>query len=312
MAAASRIDVHTHVVPPFWAEDLPRHGGDASGWPTPPWSPESVLKFMDEQQIAVSVLSLTDPSVTGWSGQERRQLARRVNEYTAGLVAKWPDRFGNFATLPLPDVEGAVAEVEYSLDKLGADGVILLSNYEGNYLGHPMYAPLWKSLESRSAVVFIHPGHPLIKLIDGMPGPLVEYPYETTRNAVHMVATGVMDRYPHVKIILSHAGGFLPYAVHRFAEPGPVLNPKGPTAAELLDKFRLFYFDTALTGTAAFPSLMAFAGSDRVLYGSDFCYAPPALGKIFTAQLDAYHVLSDDQKTSINHGNAKRILSRFG
>lgn len=114
MANADRIDVHTHVVPPFWGEALPSHGGDPSGWPTPTWSPEAHLKFMDDNQIATSVLSLTAPSVVGWQGQERRDMARRVNEYVGDLVTRHPGRFGNFATVPLPDVEGAVSEAEHA------------------------------------------------------------------------------------------------------------------------------------------------------------------------------------------------------
>ncbi|MEV6537141.1 amidohydrolase family protein [Streptomyces sp. NPDC051639] len=110
MPNAARIDVHTHVVPPFWAEELPSHGGDPSGWSTPAWSPEAHLAFMNDQQVATSVLSLTAPSVVAWEGQERRDMARRVNEYVAELVSRYPGRFGNFATVPLPDVEGAVAE----------------------------------------------------------------------------------------------------------------------------------------------------------------------------------------------------------
>src|SRR5258706_584783 len=104
---------------------------------SPDRTPENAIDFMDSHGIAMGILSLTAPGVTGWSGAERRNLARRVNEYTASLVAKRPDRFGNLMTLPLPDVEGALAELERAFRDLKADGVILLSNYEGRYLGDP-------------------------------------------------------------------------------------------------------------------------------------------------------------------------------
>src|SRR5260370_20524860 len=129
MRLPHRIDVHQHVVPPFWAKALPTHGGDPSGMVIPQWSPESAIDFMDSQEIATGILSLTAPSVVRWDKRERRDMARRVNEYTADLVAKQPDRFGNFATLPLPDVDGALRELEYALDTLGADGLSLLANY---------------------------------------------------------------------------------------------------------------------------------------------------------------------------------------
>lgn len=309
---ASRIDVHTHVVPPFWGEALPGHGGDPSGWATPSWSPQAHLAFMDDQQVATSVLSLTAPSVVGWEGQERRDMARRVNEYVAELVTRYPDRFGSFATVPLPDVEGAVAEAGYALDELGADGVVLLTNYEGAYLGDAKYAPLWEVLNQRSAVVFIHPGHPPIQSLAGVPGPLVDYPFDTTRNAVQMVFSGVLDRYPDAKIILAHAGGFVPYAVMRFCELQPALDPDGPTTEQLLAKFKLFYWDTALSsGPDAFPSFLAFADHERVLFGSDFPYAPAPVAAAFNHQLDTRSGLTDEQKIAFNHGNAKKIFSRL-
>ena len=312
MVSSARIDVHQHVVPPFWAEELPSHGGDPSGWHSPDWSPDAALRFMDEQQIATSILSLTAPSVRGWEGRARREMARRVNEYTADLGTRQPSRFGNFATVPLPDVEGAVAEAEYALGELGADGIILMTNYDSVYLGDPMYAPLWDALNRRSAVVFIHPAAPAIKVVEGLPGPIVDYPFDTTRTAVHMVLNGVIDRYANAKIILSHAGGFLPYASHRFAELVSALNENGPTSERLLEKFRRFYFDTALsTGPAALPSLMAFAAPDHVLYGTDFPYAPVSVGASFTAKLDADPDLSQTQRVSINDAGAKKLFARW-
>src|SRR6202047_5506682 len=104
-----RIDVHQHVVPPFWAEALPAHGGDPSGPRSgdpshsvlPPGSPDSAIDFMDSQQIATGILSLTAPGVVGWESSGRREMARRINEYTAGLVWKRPVSFGSFGARPV-------------------------------------------------------------------------------------------------------------------------------------------------------------------------------------------------------------------
>jgi len=161
MSLPHRIDVHQHVVPPFYASALPTHGGDPSGTVIPQWAPESAIDFMDSQEIATAILSLTSPGIVGWNKSERPQIARRVNDYTADLVAKRPDRFGHFATLPLPDVDGALLELEYALGTLRADGVILLGNYAEKYLGDPIFEPLWVELDRRQAVVFLHPGLPL-------------------------------------------------------------------------------------------------------------------------------------------------------
>ncbi|OBU84728.1 amidohydrolase family protein [Chromobacterium subtsugae] len=312
MTATQRIDVHQHVVPPFWADALPAHGGDPSGWKSPEWSPQSAIAFMDSQGIATGMLSLTAPGVQGWSGQAKLDMARRVNEYTAGLVARHPDRFGNFATVPLPDIEGSLREIEYAFDTLQADGVVLLSNYGGQYLGDPAFEPVWAELNRRRATVFIHPGKPAIDAIAGMPGPLVDYPFDTTRTAVQMVLNGTLARHPDVNVILSHAGGFLPYASHRFAELAQGVRDDVPATAELLRLFQRFHFDTALSsGPAALPSLTAFAGVGRILYGSDYPYAPAEVGASFTAKLDACAELSAAEHAAINHRNALELFPRL-
>ena len=312
MTAAHRIDIHQHVVPPFWAHALPTHGGDPSGTVIPQWSPDSAIDFMDSQQVATGILSLTAPSVIGWDKSERRRMARRVNEYTADLVTKRPDRFGNFATLPLPDAEGALWELEHALDTLRADGVILFANYAGKYLGEAAFEPIWSELHRRHAVVFVHPGQPPLPTAAGVPGPLVDYPFDTTRAAVQLVLNGIVDRYPGARIILAHAGGFLPYASHRFAELARVFRPAAAKPADILATFQRFYFDTALSsGPAALPSLKAFAGSGHMVFGSDFPYAPAGIGASFTAKLDADNGLTADEHRAINHGNACALFPRL-
>jgi 6-methylsalicylate decarboxylase len=312
MARSNRIDVHQHVVPPFWAEALPAHGGDPSGWSSPAWTPDQALAFMDSQQIETGVLSLTAPGVQGWDGRERGDMARRVNEYTAGLVSSFPQRFGHFATLPLPDVDASILELEYAFGALNADGVILLSNYQGHYLGDPLFESLWAELDRRRAVVFIHPSKPAIPIIDGIPGPIVDYPFDTTRTAVQLVLNGVLERYPHVRIILSHAGGFVPYAAARFAELASAVRPAAPAPAAILETFQRFYFDTALSsGAAALAGLKLFCGVGQVLYGSDYPYARASIGASFTAKLDAYGGLTADERRAINHGNARTLFPRL-
>jgi predicted TIM-barrel fold metal-dependent hydrolase len=308
---SNRIDVHHHLVPPFWAEALSRHGGDPSGWHSPAWSADTSLAFMDAQRIATAVLSLTAPSVTGWESAGRREMARRVNEFGAELVSRRPDRFGSFATLPLPDLEGALRELKYAFDELRADGVVLLSNYAGHYLGDAAFGPLWSELDRRAAVVFIHPAKPQIPIIEDIPGPIVDYPFDTTRTAVQLVLNGVVARSPRVKIILSHAGGFVPYAAHRFAELAPAVRTNVPPAPELIESFRSFYFDTALSsGPASLLALQNFARPGHILYGSDFPYAPASVGASFTAKLDTFD-FPRDVRAAINYGSARQIFGRF-
>jgi aminocarboxymuconate-semialdehyde decarboxylase len=136
MSFTHRIGVH-HVVPPFWAKAMPNHGGDPSGPRSgdslstilPQWSPESAIDLMHSQKIATGILSLTAPGGRRLGQERATGDGASRQRIQADLVAKRPGRFGNFATLPLPDVNGALSEIEYALDTLRVDGVIFLGNY---------------------------------------------------------------------------------------------------------------------------------------------------------------------------------------
>jgi aminocarboxymuconate-semialdehyde decarboxylase len=306
---SNRIDVHTHLIPPFWAEELKTRGGDPSGWGLPEWSPDSLLRFMDEEGIRISVLSLTAPGIEGWPADERVKMARRVNDYGADLVQKHPDRFGYFATLPLPDVHASLVEMEHAFETLNVDGVTLHSNFDGIYLADPRFDPLWEELNRRSATVFIHPTTPpLMPILPGMPGPLTDYPAETTRTALHLVLNGHTDRFSETKVILSHGGGFLPYAATRFAELSATLNPA--RSVEWATKaLQSFYFDTALVAPSGLPSLLAFAPPGHIVFGTDFPYASEKVSKTFTTNLDRYRDLAPETLEAINR-EASALISR--
>jgi aminocarboxymuconate-semialdehyde decarboxylase len=312
MTGHHRIDVHSHVVPPFWAEQLESHGGDSSGTALPRWwSPDGAIAVMDSQHIATSVLSLTAPSIVGWPDDRRPDMARRINEYTADLVTERPDRFGMFATLPLPDVDASLRAIEYAFDTLSADGIIMLSNIRGRYAGEPYLEPVWSELDRRHAVVFLHPAQPQLPLASGEAAPLIDYPFDTTRAAVQMVLNGVTRRYSHMKVILAHAGGFLPYVVHRVAELNRVFDNHSLAPREILDQCRRFYVDTALSSSpAALPTMTAFVPQDRILFGSDNPYAPPELSSVFATHLDDAPFTAE-QSAAINRGNALALFPRL-
>jgi 6-methylsalicylate decarboxylase len=141
------IDVHTPLIPPLWAEELKSHGGDPSGWGSPEWNPEQLLRFMDDEGISVSVLSSTSPGVEGWEGDARIEITCRVNDYGAELIERRSERFGYFSTLALPDVDAALAEIQRSFDVLNVDGVTLHSNHEGIYLSDERFDSVWEELE---------------------------------------------------------------------------------------------------------------------------------------------------------------------
>ena len=117
------IDIHHHILPDFfWRETNEAHG-PVGGIAPPAWSSESALSFMDDAGIDVAVTSISTPGVHMGNDARARSLARRCNELAAKLVQACPDRFGGFACLPLPDVDGSLAELSYALDVLQLDGV---------------------------------------------------------------------------------------------------------------------------------------------------------------------------------------------
>ncbi|MEW2415551.1 amidohydrolase family protein [Streptomyces sp. NPDC046866] len=309
MNEGSRIDVHQHVIPPERSRAIADRAA-ALGWPVPAWDTQGALAMMDRRSIATGVLSYAAPLAGPDDRAGARAAARDVNEFTAELVKDRPDRFGHFAVLPLPDVDGALAEAVHALDELGADGVMVLSNAHGRYLGEPDFEPLWAELDARAAVVLVHPTAPPGATVPGLPSPLVDFPYDTARTALHLAVAGVPGRYPRLKLILPHAGGFLPYAAHRFAAAAR-LRP-GTTAEDLLAELRRFYFDTAFcAGPASLPSLLAFAAPGHLLYGSDFPMVPEEWCSGFDDGLDGYPHWGDGQLHAVHRGNAELLIPRL-
>ena len=163
----NRFDVHAHYTPPG---TIPRAapGLNFVSSPMPAWSPEFALDFMDRHDIATQLLSLPTPLA--------KQEARRINEYGATLVQQRPARFGLLASLPMDDVEAALSEIAFAFDQLDADGVVMVINYGGNYLGNVRFEPVFAELNKRSATVFLHPtipaGYECVAC--GRPGPVIE------------------------------------------------------------------------------------------------------------------------------------------
>jgi predicted TIM-barrel fold metal-dependent hydrolase len=309
-----RIDVHQHILPPAY---LAWHGGKgigaAGGRPFPEWSVAGALQVMDRHDIASAVLSVSAPGVhldpSRRVSPEARTMARRVNEYAAEVARAHPARLGFFATLTLPDVDGALAEVAYAFDELGAAGVVLLANTHGHYLGEPENESLFAELSRRRAVVFVHPNELPGPSVAGIPPFAADFLLDTTRAGYQLVQRGVVRRYRDLKIILAHAGGFLPYASHRLTA---VMAGDGHAPAEVLEDLGRFYFDTALSGSpAALPSLLAFAQPGHVLFGSDWPFAPAMAVGFFTGQLDAYPGLDTAGHAAVERDGAAALFPQF-
>lgn len=316
-----RIDLHAHFLPPDYRAALLEHGYfTIGGYPTPTWSPEEDVEFQDYYGISARVLAVSDPGVSFLRGKEANDLARYCNSYAADLFKRYPTRFGSFAVLPMPDIAASIAELAYALDVLRLDGVTLLSAYDGVYLGDPRFEPLMAELNRRSAYVFVHPAAIPADAKPELPLPdfLEEFTFDTTRAATMMMTTGVMNRYPNIRFQLSHAGGTLPFLSHRIGVANDtVLGTLGLPRVSLLDTEHListFYYDTALSGApAAMNSVLAVAGRDKIVFGSDWPFSSLTLPQ--QGDHDPAPRLSDvfttDQRMEIERLNPLRQLPRL-
>lgn len=245
-----------------------------------------------------------------------------MNEYSADLRNQEPERFAFFVSLPnILDTQDALAEIAYGLDTLHADGVTLFTRYgsSNTYLGHADVEPIWAELNRRGCVVFIHPTHPVDTnpVNPKLPQPAIDYPHETTRTAMDMITNSTRLKYPACKVILSHAGGTLPYLISRVTTPmkkAPdfaVSHRMGTTHDKALEAFRSFYFDLALSSAPqVLDMLLKMVPHDHILYGSDFPYAPVTAYPAFLEELEGYE-MDQELRNMINYRNALKLFPRL-
>ncbi len=299
------IDVQAHFLPDFYCAAMRKAGlQKIDNWDIPAWSVESAIEMMDGYGIQTQLLSLSAPGVSFVDGEEACDLSRALNEFAAGTIRKHSPRFGAFATLPLPDVDGALAEMAYALDTLGMDGVALQSNYGGVYLGAPKFDGVFDELNRRKAVVFVHPVRPpnFAPISMGITAPILEYPFDTTRMAANLLRSGTIERCPGMRLIVAHGGGTLAFLYSRLALA------LGIERAKLMTSF---YFDlTAATTPGQMGALAAIAKPERMMMGFDFPFMNKAMNAPFLSALetDAY---TPEMRTAIGRENALKLFPRI-
>lgn len=329
-----RIDVHHHYVTTELIEALDQAGiHHVGGQPLTASPPEDSLGVMDRHEIATALLSVPIPLTV----RDPRRVARSLNEAGAAAVAGAPGRFGLLAALPLPDVDGALAEIEYALDTLNADGILLLSNHAGVYLGDPYIEPIFAELDRRAAVALVHPavstGDRLpVEPNAGSPVPtlepsLFEFLFDTTRAVANLIVTGTLERNPRVRLILAHAGGTVPYVHDRIVDRGPILErvrrTPPPARAELqqmLDQGladshrqlqRLFYDVTLSANDTVLGCLHELVPSSRILLGTDYPFAREIGITSTLAGLERHPGFDETDRDAIAAGNARRLFARL-
>ena len=305
----TRIDTHHHVFPaPYVAALI---AGQQDAQIAKAWSVARTLEDMDRAGVETSILSITQPAVTFAPPDVARRVARESNEWVAKLIADNGSRFGSFATLPMPDVQGSLREIEHALDTLKADGVCLLTSYGDRWLGHASFAPVLDELNRRKAVVYTHPATAdcCRNLLPEIPTTVIEFGTDTSRTITDIVFSGTADRCRDAQFIFSHAGGTLPFLTERLVRL-PVQNaamqkrvPRG-----VLTELQRFFYDTAWSAhPMALASLTKLVPATQILFGSDYPYRT---GEDHVKGLVEYGFAAAELR-AIERENALRLLPRL-
>jgi aminocarboxymuconate-semialdehyde decarboxylase len=324
-----RFDVHTHHYPTAYFELIERAGGDFSfgtdpsgqriiryrgsrffGVTPPMTDPALRLTDMDGARIDVAILSLSTPNVFFADGAAQAPVARMVNDAYAELIAAHPERFKGFASIPMDDPDGALAELHRAIDVLGLHGVILLSNVRGRPLTDPAYRPFFEEADRIALCILLHPMLPASAdaFRDFVLGPLVGFPFDTTLAVARMCYAGMLRDLPNIRWIVAHAGGAIPYLAERldngyrdFAEDRVRIDDLPSVYLKRL------YYDTVTFSPHVLRLLRDWVGAEHMAMGSDY---PHKLGDITRAvtTIEALDVSPADRER-IFSGTARAIIN---
>ena len=316
------IDVHHHYAPPGWIKVL----GDQGALNVEPWmgwTPAKAIETMDRAGVQTSYSSITVPGIyfaEGFGNQQAppgkkynndvKALAREANEFGAKMKQDYPGRFGIWASLPLPDVDASLREIEYAFDKLKLDGIGLITSIGTKYMGDKSFAPVFQELNRRNAIVYTHPGAGpcCLYAIPGVGPTTLEYSHDTARTIVSWVNSGSAERFPNVKWIFSHGGGSIWSARYINGEIGR--DPKAYTGnTRLLSFLKKFYYDTAATSNfVQMNTLKTLVGLNQVVLGADHPYGDPVDYILDLRELQASGVISQQDRQNIERENVVKLL----
>ena len=309
------IDLHHHAIPDFYWEASNEDGNAAGGITPPRWSLEGAIAYLDEAHIDAAVPSISTPGVHFGDDTAARSLASKVNEYLAEIKRDRPDRFGAFAILPLPDIEGSLEQIAYALDVLELDGVSMLTNAGGSYLGDARFDPVFEELQQRAAVVFVHPTaspDPIAHTLD-LPDSLLDYPVDTSRAIAKLHYSNTFARTPDVRYVFSHAGGTIPFVASRFSIVDDMdVIPGAQERGAFADALPRLFWDTASAfSDPVLHMLRSVTGLGTVVFGTDYPYPRDAISIAGLRQLRHTSELGDGERRGVLGDTAARLIPRL-
>lgn len=289
------------------------------------------FRHMDEFGDYRQIVSLPAPPPEDLGPPEvSRELARMANEGLAELVQRHPDRFAAFvAAVPMNDIDGCLAEIDYAVEELGAAGVQIYTHVNGRPLDDPEFEPFFEKMAALDKAIWVHPS----RSPDWADYPTEQksryeiwwvfgWPYDTAVFMARMVFSGHLERHPNLKILIHHGGSMVPHFAGRVGPGWDQLGARTPPERKdevdhypltkrPLDYFKMFYADTALFGAQhAVQCCLDFWGADHMLFASDTPFDPekgPGYIRETIANLDGLG-LSEGDRQKIYADNARDLL----
>jgi aminocarboxymuconate-semialdehyde decarboxylase len=321
------IDTHTHYFPKAFLELMGRDGAAegaeyvetpegfilaAAGFRNGPlssryWDVEGRIADMEATGITQQVLSLTAP-MTYWASPElAERLARAYNDACAEAHRRYPDRFIGLATLPLPDIDRSLRELERARGLPGIHGVYMGTHVNGRDLSDPAFLPVFQAIEAAGMPVFLHP----LIVLGGQRlkpfylGNLLGNPFEAAVAAAHLIFGGVLDRCPDLEVSLPHAGGALPILIGRLDHGQRVRREGAHMPRPPSDYLRRFTYDTISHSPEILRWIIGQVGIDRIVLGSDYTFD---MG--YERPLDILDALdlTPEERAMVLEGTAAKIL----
>jgi 6-methylsalicylate decarboxylase len=313
------IDVHSHYIPKAYRKALEDAGRLLTDiFALPQWDMHQQIEDMDRMNVGAAVLSVSSPDIHWGDANIAQALARDANEVAAEAVRAYPGRFGFYATLPMPDVDASLEEIEYAFDVLHADGVKFFSNSNGVYLGDPGIETVFEELSRRNAVVTVHPVKPKAvpeNVLVGVPYPLFEFQYDTTRAVANMIFNGTLRRNPGIKFVCPHMGALFPLLGGRMEGIAKLMlhynmAPEGFVSPDVKGELANFYYDGAggFNLPVQIPAVKGIGRTDRLLAGSDYPFTPAVVGKQMLDDLRATDLLTEEEKMGALRMNALELF----
>jgi len=278
------------------------------------------LKSMDEAGVTVQVLSAGGPGPDLVPGADGVAMAREVNDHLAAAIAKHPDRFAGFATLPLASPDACAAELRRCVKELGFLGALTNGTTDGRFLDHPSYDSLLAAAVELDVPIYIHPHLPppsvheayYSGLPDGADRVLSTAGWgwhsEVAIQVLRMALAGTLDKHPKLKVIIGHMGEMLPVMLARIDETSAldIDHLKRPVSRAILDQ--VWITTSGIFSQPPFIAALQTFGIDRIMFSIDYPFAPNAKGRKFLNEV----ALSPADMAKLTHGNADALLKLKG